>query len=346
MLTAVGGGVEALLAGSRIPEIAGLASIDFDVWNEAARTNQKQTIDYLTEFLDSPFEESISRYDTWATVIKCAGTLKYGYNGDNWTNIEQAVAELRDSVITGDLLSSPIFNKIDYIQNLKLGVYALLSAISGNEYTAGPQNKGYFFHDSQDSAFKMPETVEALPQDIEVLVKRLLRDPNITYVFYPEKWDLPQIDYGGCWDGEKADVQTSQVRNLIDFLKKPYIVDKFSRHEDRRKWRGELEPDIRYFYEHNNALKYHCISSTLINIGLITVGYLGHNLEKLKSAATSLRSEVLGQREYGLNSTEEKIEYIKILKSKVYGILIELSRAMPRAVQTPAQDYCQIPLAA
>jgi len=145
---------------------------------------------------------------------------------------------------------------------------------------------------------------------------------------------------------EIADLPMSQVRNLIDFLKKLYMVDKFSRHDYRRKWRDELEPELRYFYEHNNALKYHCISSTLMNISLLTVGYLGHNLERLKSAAASLRNEVLDQKEYELNSTEGKIEYIKILKSRVYGILTELSRAMPRTVQNPNQDYCQLPHAA
>jgi len=166
--------------------------------------------------------------------------------------------------------------------------------------------------------------------DSSEIEKILLQDSHIVTIEHAEGYAFLHID--SSLFEKKRDTIEEYVKDLQAFLAMPYIVDKFTNHPLRSRWKLVDAPK-RYGQEvldflQNNALRammfmtaYHC--TDYVN----PANYIGKNKEEFGRKFDDLLDTYAGlTKQLG---DVAPIEKVKSLKQKVYTLLEFLSQQSP-----------------
>ncbi|MBW2978267.1 hypothetical protein KY331_05460 [Candidatus Woesearchaeota archaeon] len=150
----------------------------------------------------------------------------------------------------------------------------------------------------------------------------LLEDPHVINIHPGETWAFPELDYS-LWAEEEREEAKDDLQCLKDFLEAPYIVDDFDNHKARRAWRGEQEEKHKWFNEYyqTNVLKYGATAVRAIApLRYIASGYTGNNKQKLIGLINEAQQMYGPSKEYVKLSTQEKVEFMRELKKKIFKV--------------------------
>ena len=164
-----------------------------------------------------------------------------------------------------------------------------------------------------------------LKEDLEAILRQ---DPHVVEIHPAEEWDMPKIDYP-LFKVEEREFIGEVIDRLGIFLNGPYIVDDFGNHSERREWAKQLESKYDGFYDYyrSNALKLNSTVQVIQSVmNHLEQYYTGRNSEKFQRATEDVRKAAwIHSSDYDLKSVQEKIEFVKQVKGKVYEVLKSLS---------------------
>jgi len=175
-------------------------------------------------------------------------------------------------------------------------------------------------------------------------IERLLKDPKIKEVIYAKVWELHPIDVSLF--REERDYAKDYIQDLQDFLRAPYIIDRFSDHAIRSSWKHVDVPrdygkGAEDFLQSNalRALVHGIVPACIDTINL--ENYVGPNpnefrqkhLEMTQSydKIFQLYSEITRDNGDVISSPPESIpmDLVEEMKVKVYALLEFLSEQSP-----------------
>lgn len=168
------------------------------------------------------------------------------------------------------------------------------------------------------------------------LTSILAREPCIITVLPGEGFTTPNIDYKRY--GNDAEKANASVGTIIDVLSMPYIVDAFTDHSDRRRWRSsvlERYPHIDHEELQRDALSAGNWGPIFMHLRLIgryeqrtgtpNKAYISSTegmMQNVSMFTPSTGDEYITP--YDRMNTLDKIEFIRGLKAKTHQSLLLL----------------------
>lgn len=159
--------------------------------------------------------------------------------------------------------------------------------------------------------------------------KILLQDPHVIRIEPAEEWEFHNINCSIFKNHQE--IVKSYLCSLQNFLKRPYIIDDFTKHPMREKWRY-IEVPQKYDrrvseYLKHNALRWKNMLAAFHCIDVINKdNYCGTNTEQFQKILDELKEAC---RTVGLQTDVTPIEVVKSLKQKVYSLMEFLSNQSP-----------------
>ena len=175
--------------------------------------------------------------------------------------------------------------------------------------------------------------------EISGIEKILKAQPEIVEILHDEERAIPEIDYSNFAENFRAKA-AEYLGDIVGFLHLPYIIDKFTDHNDRRAWRinltsrlagrnGEnLAKKVFDYYEKGSLRGTTHFNYIAGFVHMLNENYTGKNLEFNQIAARIIGSiESVGRpgennvAAYHLITTPARIHYIRGLKQDIYALL-------------------------
>ena len=139
--------------------------------------------------------------------------------------------------------------------------------------------------------------------------------------------NLPKVNIN-LWESRFQKSRKGMMDGFKEACHYPFMIDSFDQNNDERyKWKIKMLKDHHWFDEFYNKTAL-CGSAVDVLFEIVGVdkGYVGSNKPQLLELSNQ---QNLLDKEYGDKTTKEKIEFVRIIRTKGYKILNFLSKQSP-----------------
>jgi hypothetical protein len=162
-------------------------------------------------------------------------------------------------------------------------------------------------------------------------IEMILEEDTHVSITPSDNWNAVGIDYSAF--GKNAAKAKRCETVLRDFLKAPYVIDKFSSETEMKSWLYEMKK------EHGEEFRKHIASRTLSkdnfkivrhSVKAVLELYDGEHIHGIDSLGNDvIKYATEGSKDYASKSPQEKADCMYILKLKVYTLLQFLAYTSP-----------------
>jgi hypothetical protein len=181
----------------------------------------------------------------------------------------------------------------------------------------------------------------------------IIRNDSRVREYIPEEsWPDPALpdDFYSLWAPERREFQKELHGGIFGLLRRGYIVDDFEnetyQHISRRTWRethDKYSPGFYATYRDSNSLRFNTLLA-LRAVYNVSRGYNGTNPDELEHKIDEVEdmfriqvmdtlngsvSDLMNSSYYDKHTTIEKIDFVKKVKEKTYGIYEFLAKQVP-----------------